>query len=412
MNLRLPMLWAIMRKELLSTFRDRRTILSSLLIPLLALPILRIGLPLALGSFFERERSNTSDVPVLGLDALPTEFKALLEAEKLSLLPLKSSQSASKVVEEGDYAIALEIPKSFVADLEQNKATLIVYRKEGNVRSELTASKVENALNEFRTLLVGERLKVANLDVAILEPVRLENRDASSSAETNNGQLAWMIPFFMAVWALAGGQVAAIDATAGEKERGTLESLLISPVRRGEIVGGKFLATLSLGLLSSLMAITGYAASGLLLNVVFINQLGESGKAIVEVLGGSLVIAPGSLLILVLTALFLAALLAALLMSITMFARSFKEAQSYVAPLSFLFTIPAIGLQLADFFNQHAVIYLVPLFNALLLMNDTVKGRQELLPTLFTWLSLLIFTLIFLRFAYRSFNRENVLFRT
>jgi sodium transport system permease protein len=214
------------------------------------------------------------------------------------------------------------------------------------------------------------------------------------------------------VWALAGGQVAAIDATAGEKERGTLEALLVSPVRRSEVVMGKFLATLTFGLIASLMAIVGYVVSGLLLRRLFASQLGESGNTIVEVLGGSLDVRPLSLLILVLTALFLASLIASLLIGITMFARSFKEAQSYVAPLSFLFILPAIGLQLADFFGENTLVYFVPILNALLLMNDVVKGRQEILPVVFTWVSLLAFTALLLDFAYRSFRRESVIFRT
>jgi sodium transport system permease protein len=409
------MIWAMMRKELVSTFRDRRAIVSSLLIPLLVLPLIMLGLPLALGGLFEREQSTVSEIAVAGLEHLPDELRTLLEQDndnRLRLVEIQNPQFLSMLVQEDTYPVALEIPATFADDLAQNKAALKLYSKRGNVRAELTASKVENAVDEFRTSLVAERLRAAGLDEGVLEPVSIETIDASTQAERGSGQLAWLIPFFIAVWALAGGQVAAIDATAGEKERGTLEALLVSPVRRSEVVVGKFLATLTFGLIASLMAIVGYVVSGLLLRRLFASQLGESGNAIVEVLGGSLDVRPLSLLILVLTALFLASLIASLLIGITMFARSFKEAQSYVAPLSFLFILPAIGLQLADFFGQNLLVYFVPILNALLLMNDVVKGRQEFLPVLFTWLSLITFTALLLDFAYRSFRRESVIFRT
>lgn len=410
--MRPKMIWVVASKELLSTFRDRRAIVSSLLIPLLVLPLLMLGLPLALGGLFEREQSNVSEIAVAGLEYLPAELRVLLEQQSISITETKNPESSPTLVQEDKYSVALNVPATFSQDLEQNKANIQLYSKVGNVRAELIASKVQDAVDTFRTNIVAERLKQAGLDERVLEPVTVKTIDASSQAERSSGVLAWLIPFFIAVWALAGGQVAAIDATAGEKERGTLEPLLTSPVRRAEVVIGKFLATLTFGLIASLMAIVGYVVSGLLLRQLFANQLGESGDVIVSTLGGSLDVSPLSLLVLVLTALFLAALIASLLIGITMFARSFKEAQSYVAPLSFLFILPAIGLQLADFFGNNPFVYLVPILNALLLMNDTVKGRQEFLPILFTWLSLLAFTALLLDFAYRSFRRESVIFRT
>jgi sodium transport system permease protein len=406
------MIWTVASKELLSTFRDRRAIVSSLLIPLLVLPLLMLGLPLALGGLFEREQTSVSEIAVTGLEYLPHELRGLLEEQSISITETKNPESSATLVQEDKFLVALNVPPTFSQDLAQNKANIQLYNKVGNVRAELIASKVQEAVDTFRTNLVAEQLRQAGLDENALEPVTVETIDASSRAERSSGLLAWLIPFFIAVWALAGGQVAAIDATAGEKERGTLEPLLTSPVRRAEVVVGKFLATLTFGLLASLMAIVGYVMSGLLLRQLFANQLGENGDIIVSTLGGSLDANPVSLLVLVLTALFLAALIASLLIGITMFARSFKEAQSYVAPLSFLFILPAIGLQLADFFGSNPFIYLVPIMNALLLMNDTVKGRQELLPILFTWLSLIAFTALLLDFAYRSFRRESVIFRT
>jgi sodium transport system permease protein len=410
--MRLSMIWAVTVKELLSTLRDRRAIVSSLLVPLLVLPLVMLGLPFALGSFFQRETVNISEVAIAGLEHLPPELVELLKAESISVIETKNPQSSPTLVQEDKYAVALNVPETFAQDLAQNTASLELYSKEGNVRAELIAGKVENAVDAFRQQLVAERLKQAGLDEGVLEPVTITTIDASSAAEQRSGLLGWLIPFFIAVWALAGGQVAAIDATAGEKERGTLEALLVSPVRRSEIVVGKFLATLVFGLMASLMAILGYMVSGVLLRTVFARQLGTDGSEMASLLGGSLDVRPLSLLVLILTALFLAGLIAALLMGITMFARSFKEAQSYVAPLSFLFIFPAVGLQLADFFSKNSFIYLVPIFNALLLMNEVVQGNIVWLNVLFTWVSLIAFTALLLDFAYRSFRRESVIFRT
>jgi sodium transport system permease protein len=403
------MMWTIAQKELLSTIRDRRAIISSLLIPLLILPVMMLGLPLALGGLFEREQATVTQVGVLGLEYLDDTLKSNLETQNLQLV---LSKTPEKDVLEGVFDIALEVPAHFTEALNNNAAKLKLYSKKGNIKSELNARKIEDAVNTFRQTIVKERLQEAGLDEAILEPVTLETIDASTKAERSSGQLAWLIPFFIAIWTLSGGQVTAIDATAGEKERGTLESLLVAPVKRIEIVLGKFLATMCFGLAASCMAILGYVLSGLLLKNIFSKQLGQDGNEIVSMLGGSLDINLGGLLLLIISALLLSGLVASLLIGITMYARSFKEAQSYVAPLSFLLILPVLGLQFSDFFGSNPWVYLVPMLNVLLLMNDVVRGKLELLPLLLTWGSLIGFTALLLDFAYRNFRREGVIFRT
>ena len=92
-------------------------------------------------------------------------------------------------------------------------------------------------------------------------------------------------------------------------------------------------------------------------------------------------------------------------------ARSFKEAQSYVAPLSILLILPAVGLQFKDLLGFGKGVYMVPVFNALVLMDDIVKGTANAGAVLTTWLTLLVVIALLLRFAYRNFQREAVIFR-
>ena len=408
--MRLGMIFHVARKEILSTLRDRRAIISSLLIPLLILPVIMLGLPLLLGGLFEREQSTVTEIPVIGLANLPNDLKLSLEDQNIRFI---EETNVEALVREGDYQVALNVPDKFEASLSAGEqVTLTLYSKRGNLRSELNAEKIEDAVETFSESIIEEELKEAGLTLDVLNPITVATQDASSDAERSSGQLAWLIPFFIAVWTLAGGQVTALDATAGEKERGTLESLLVSPIRRVEVVVGKFLSTLTFGLAASVMAILGYVLGGVVLRSVFLKQLGDDAGEIVAIMGGSLQTTPLSIVLLLISALLLAALIAALLISITTFARTYKEAQSYVAPLSFLMIIPAIGLQFADFFAKNPLIYLTPVLNALILMDDIVKGKAEFLPIVLTWLSLAAFSALLLDFAYRSFKREGVIFRT
>ena len=406
--MRPEIVFRIASKEILSTLRDRRAIVSSLLIPLLVLPLVMLGLPLLLGGLFEREQTTTTEVAVRGLDNLPDQLRRDIEAQSITLTPTDAPEVA---VREGGYAVGLSVPPNFEAAVRRGQGELTVYNKTGNLRGELSVSKLEDAINTYKQALVAQRLRSVGLEPSVLEPLTVKNEDASSQAERSSGQLAWLIPFFIAVWTLAGGQMTAIDATAGEKERGTLESLLVAPVRRAEVVVGKFLATMTFGLSAALMAILGYVLGGAVLRQFFRFQ-GEEAQEMVSVMGGAINVSAFGVVMLILSALLLAGLIASLLISIAMFARSFKEAQSYVAPLSFVLILPAIGLQFSDFFGSNPVLYLIPVMNTLIVMDDLVKGSAQALPLLLTYGSTLAYTALLLDFAFRSFKREGVIFRT
>src|SRR5699024_6296792 len=147
------------------------------------------------------------------------------------------------------------------------------------------------------------------------------------------------------------------------------------------------------------MAIVGLLVGGLVMNSIFLPRLGEDANEIVAVMGGGLSIGLSELLILVVTAVLLAGVVAALLIGVAMFARSFKEAQSYIAPLSFLFILPAVGLQFKDLIGVGEGAYFVPVLNSLLLMDDVVTGGADTTKLVITWASMLVALVLLILFA-------------
>ncbi|HEX7004037.1 MAG TPA: ABC transporter permease [Trueperaceae bacterium] len=400
----------ITAKEVLSTLRDRRAIVSNLLLPLVLLPVIMLGLPLLLGSLFNREQASETPLAVENLAELPPEL-----GEQLALANVEpyAQDDPEAAVRNEEADVGLTVPAGMVQRLsEGEQVEVVLYSKQGNLEAEVAVSKVRRAVDAFRQELVSQRLRRAGLDPSLLEPVSVQAVDASTVAERSSGQLSWIIPFFIAIWTLVGGQMTAIDATAGEKERGTLESLLVAPVKRSEVVVGKFLATMLFGLSAAVMAILGYVAGGTILRGLVTSRLGGDGAEIVELLGGSLQVTPSSVILLLLSTLLLAATLAALLLGVTMFARSFKEAQSYVAPLSFLLILPVMALQFADLLELGVGVYLVPVVNVLLLMDEIVTGGARAASVALTWGSLIVVIVVLLALALRNFSRERVIFRT
>ena len=408
--MRPKLIWDVAAKEILSTVRDQRAIISNLVLPLILLPVMMLGMPLLLGGLFERETVSVTEVAFQSGDELPAALQSAIESRNVALVAVADPEAA---VRDGDYPVGLVIPAGFAAAVSQGEhASVSLLSKTGNMRSELNASKLQEALGAYQQEIVAQRLGAAGLDPTILQPVEVKHVDASSAAERSSGQLSWLIPFFIAIWTLTGGQMTAIDATAGEKERGTLESLLVAPVRRSEVVAGKAIATMVFGLTAAIAAIVGYLLGGIAMRSIFMPRLGDEAESMVSIMGGSLAVDVGSILLLLISAVLLAAVVAALLIGIGMFARSFKEAQSYVAPLSFLFVIPAVGLQFKDLIGLGDSAYYVPVFNALLVMDDIVKGTATVPHMLMTWGSLLVVIFLLLLFAYRNFTREDVIFRS
>ncbi len=402
-------IWRLAGKEIISTLRDTRAIVSNLLIPLLLVPLMMLGLPLLLGGLFEREQVNVTDVGVVGLENAPAELQEAFKAANLGLKPV---DDATQAVQDGSVNVAIVLPADLGELIESGgSAELELVSKVGNMKSELNASKVQQAISAYRAEIVAKRLQSAGLDTAVLHPVTIKTVDASSKAERSSGQLSWLIPFFIAIWTLTGGQMTAIDATAGEKERGTLEVLLVAPVRRAEVVAGKFIATMLFGLSAATMAIVGFLLGSLVMQKVFVPRLGDEADSIVSVMGGSIAVGPLAIVQLLVSAVLLAAFVSALLLGVAMFARSFKEAQSYVAPLSFLFILPAVGLQFKDLLGMSDSVYYVPVLNVLLLMDNVVRGTAVGREMLVTWAVMLVAVVILLRFALRNFKRESVIFR-
>ena len=358
----------IAAKEILSTLRDTRAIVSNLVIPLVLLPVVMLGLPLLMGGLFQRETTTTTELAVQGLEALPAELIELAQAQNAVLVEVADALAA---VREDAYSAGMIVGPGFAAALAEGRpAEVTIVAKTGNLRGELNAGKLRGAVDAYTQSLVAERLRGAGLDPAILRPIAVATADASTDAERSSGQLAWLIPFFIAIWTLTGGQMTAIDATAGEKERGTLEVLLVAPVRRTEVVFGKFLAVMTFGLSAAVMAILGFVLGGTVLRRIFLPLIGDGGGEIASMMGGSLTITPAVIGLLLVSALLLAAVVAALLLTVTLFARSFKEAQTYVAPMSFLLLVPAIALQFRDLIGAGDSVYWIPVYNGMVLMDD------------------------------------------
>ncbi|GAA5512560.1 ABC transporter permease protein NatB [Deinococcus carri] len=407
-------IWRVASRDLLSTLRDRRTLTSTILIPLLLIPLFTLGLPLLLGRFIGGQAQERQKVGVVG--TLPAPLRATLTRDEKTPdgtvtragVALVSVRDPRAAVQAGEVDAALRAPSPLPTRAGDGSGELEVYAKLGNLRAQTGAfAKVQAAVEAYNRTLALERLRGAGLGAQTLTPVTLSPIDASPEQERRSGQLAFLIPMLMLNFILTGAMATALDATAGEKERGTLESLLVSPVRRSEVVAGKLLATTITALTTACFSVLGFLLSGVLARAA----LSGAPTELTQAFGGQLTLTFGSALALLGTVISAALLISAVLIALSIYARSYKEAQTYVTPLTLLIVFPAVLLQFSDFLNLGGGIYALPLFGSMVAILDTVRGNLTAGHVLTAIAANLLGALLAGLLALRSFGREEVIFR-
>ncbi|GIW26270.1 ABC transporter permease [Meiothermus sp.] len=388
----------IARKELLSVVRERRVLFTTLVLPIFVMPLLMFGPILLLGNAARQTQESVQKVGVVGV---PAEVLAQLKKAKVEPIEIANPQEAVQ-------------NREVQAALVYENGNYILYGRlsGGATQSALVVEKVQSALRAYKDQVVAERLRARGIGPEVLEPFRLETKDASREQERAAGLFAFLIPYFLVLFIQMGGMSVAVDATAGEKEKGTLEALLAAPVPLIQILLGKGLAVFVMSLLSTLAAMTGLLLSGGVLRNFFAAQFraAQRGENAPQ-LGGALALEPLGYLSILVTAVLFALLIIALMISLGLYARSYKEAQSYMSPLMLVMLVPILFLQFSDFLKLQDWFFALPFVNVVLALDAIVKGSATATQLGLSWLTTVVFAGLALYLAYRNFQREDVVFR-
>src|SRR5262249_4805201 len=274
------------------------------------------------------------------------------------------------LVEDKKIRAAVEIPAGFQAGLARGQAgTVKIDVYGGELKSEIAAQNIETFLKEFRDSVATQRLIENHLPAELLRPFLVKRQSVASPEKEAGAVLGGIIAYMLIFMCLQGAMHPAIDLTAGEKERGTMETILSSPVSRTHLVLGKFLLVLTASLVTAMLLLVSVSVSTTVLQKSgALAQMVEEGDPIPQLSLGPKAIASVMIMAVPLTVLF-----SATLITIALFAKSHKEAQSYIAPLMILVVVPAIAAMLpgVDLTPKLAI---VPLLNVSLLCKELVTG--------------------------------------
>jgi sodium transport system permease protein len=441
-------------RELRDQLRDRRTMFTIAILPLLLYPMM--GMAFLRVTQFMQE--HPTQVCLLGGDHLPAspplvvdgQFATAVcppkEADLLRLTVLASGavgdaerpatggeqpdlaesvrRYATAAIARGDCDAVLWFPEDFAERLaafrqqvdrdedeepagEADLASLVpapqLFANLADDKSRIAHDRTERVLRRWQDLLVREILLSQQLPEAVIKPFSMESRDVSD--ETFRRAAVWskVLPFILLIWALTGAFYPAVDLCAGEKERGTLETLLCSPALRSEIVWGKLLTVTTFSAVTALLNLFSLMLTGILL----FGRLTEMGSGLE--LGSPPLLAVFWLLLAILP---ISALFSALALAIAAFARSSKEGQYYLMPL-LLITLPLMMLSLLPAAQLELGSSVIPVTGLMLWLRALIESDYAAavrfaapvfgVTAACAWLAI--------RWAERQFENESVLFR-
>jgi len=393
----------VYRKELTEWLRDRRTLISTVLVPLLAFPILMVGMVSLSTMLIGKAEKETPKIMVLGGEDSPMVLEKLRAVDNLQIVP--TTDDWKQKISEKEIRAAVEIPKNFQASLERNEPeTVQIYFYEGEIKSSFGANHVEKFFKDYRDSVIEKRLSARNLPASIIKPFEVKQENVAPPEKVSGAALGGLLGYMVILLSMTGAIYPAIDLTAGEKERGTMETILSSPISRLDLVLGKFFLVLSASLTTAILSIISMGTS-----FYVVGRSGTMSAKDAAVL--QLHIGPATVLSVFLMALPLAVLFAAALLTIALFAKSYKEAQSYLTPMTFVVVIPAVASLLPGI-DLTAKLALVPILSTSLVCKEIVAGTFHWNYILLIFLSSCVYAAAAIFVAVKTFQRESVLFRS
>ncbi|MBN2291549.1 MAG: CPBP family intramembrane metalloprotease [Pirellulales bacterium] len=442
----------ILAREVRDQLRDRRTVFMIVVLPLLLYPLLGMSFLQILHLMQEQPTSvlivgyeETDDAPALlendhfapNLFRKPGKHRLLKlhfagiepDEEGVSVWAaarINTAEEAREAVLDGHYDAALFFPEDFAerlghvrslhaewaqhaGDKADSKGVVRrppvlpavpqpeIFYTTANEKSQIAFARLFDVLRRWREEISRANLIVGGLPPTAVHPFEVETSDIARETGTS-GIAAWakILPVMLLIWALTGAFYPAIDLCAGEKERGTLETLLCSPAERSQIVCGKLLTVMLFSIVTAV------------LNIL---SVGLTGWLVLARMPGFGAPPPGAALWLLLALIPISALFSALCLALAAFARSSKEGQYYLMPL-LLVTMPLVILPMAPSVELTLGTSLIPITNIVLLLRSLLEGHywlavQYSLPVVAVTL---VCCLLAIRWAVDQFNQESVLF--
>lgn len=387
------------KKEILDVLRDKKTVIMMLIVPLVVYPLLMIVSLQVMTSISTSMSQHTYRI-ALDFDDSDEYFANLFNnaSEDGYSFELVNSENPELMLrEEGIDAF---IRKGTY----EGRESFDVYYMSAVTNSNYSTDMINDVLSEYSSQITENKLEEAGMDAdAVMHPVFVKYSDISSNEESAGSLLGTLIPFMLIISLLMGTMYPAIDTTAGERERGTLETMLTLPVTNTELIVSKFLTVATIGIVSAVLNIISMGGVGIYMYKMVASMGNNSSDGISM---GQFIPA---IIVCALCIFAFAVFISAVTMCVCAFAKSYKEANNYITPLmlvvmfaSFVGFIPNVELT--------KNMALVPVANICLLIRDLLAFKFNIFIISIVLMSNIAYGIIAVMMLGRIYNSESILF--
>jgi len=371
--------WIVLKKELTEVLRDRRT--------LIAIGLAALATPLVLFAVSQVATRTATQTYTIGYSGdIPQGLDILLVATGLKLEAVPDPAAAAK--QQVDLGVAFR------------PGEIDEYYDPTRQSAQIADIRLQTVLGQYDAAQAAAALKDRGIDPGILTPLKLIAHPLSSPVQAaSNAFLSFFLPYILITMILTGGFSAALDSSAGERERRTLEGLLLTPAPRSQLLLGKIAAITIVSLAAAVVAIGSM--------FVALTQISLPGSGAAS---NHITLSPAAVPVMVGLALLIAFSFSSVTLALGTLAKSFRQGQAYVTPLYFVTILPASIILFIPDFNPSLAYYLIPILNAVLVLRDAIVHDSVSWPALaITTISLLATGALSWLAALRLFTREALL---
>lgn len=398
-------MWLIFKKEFKELIRDRKTIMFMVVLPVLLFPLM-IGVTVFFtSSAIKKAESEVLQYAMVGDAYAPHIAQAFIDdTEHFELIDIGDNTDYAALIKNETLDFVLVIPEGFAGDiLASGQQKLSLYLNDAGLNKVM--SRVSDITDKFASEYQSTAFATLGLNTeqqeALIEPLVIEKENIADEREVWGERIGGLLPYFIFFLCLQGAMAPAADLGAGEKERGTLETLLISPMERYKLVLGKFLTISAAGLITALITVTSMATWGIVISQGMAIEFVAEIMALVGILDFVLIF----FMLVPIVAIFASALL-----TLSIYARSFKEAQSYMGAMVMVIIFPVLIAMMPGVELKGGWVW-VPLTNVALAMKELFKGTMDYFALFGIFTSTAAIAAVLITFCVYWFNKEKVLFR-
>jgi sodium transport system permease protein len=387
-------LFIIIKKELTELLRDKKTIINSIVLPTLMIPILMFG---GIKVTQMIQESNQQKKVKLGLVNAPDDFIKLVTNDTLNTITTyDGTQDFKTLINDGTIQSALVFPKDWQTKMDsQTVAEVLVHR---NGSKDNVNGRVSKLMETYTSQLKEKRISQLQIPVEKMTPMIETYVEVGEQKELIGKRIGGFIPYIFILTMWGGCLLAAIDLVTGEKERKTIETTLSLPVSKFSVLMGKAVVASLLGFIPALLNLT-----GLIIGLNFIEDIPETFKlALSEMLN------PQSIVMILLLLIPFSLFLAGLIISLVAGASTFKEAQSKASPIIILIIIPLVMALMPGIEFTWATVF-IPVLNIGLGVKEIMAGTINIGMYVAMLVSLVTFAIATIYFSYKKFSDESAI---